>query len=64
MSLLINQAPAEQDETECETCQGEGEIDLSLGGEWNSGVVKCFDCKGLGTRRLKRKGVNGGAPHD
>lgn len=32
----------------CETCQGSGEIDQTLGGEWNSGVVPCPDCDGHG----------------
>ncbi len=58
-----NQTLAEPEEFECETCQGEGEIDQRLGGEWNSGVTQCPDCNGYGVIYPKRKGVTGGL-HD
>lgn len=32
----------------CETCQGSGKIDQTLGGEPTSGVVPCPDCDGKG----------------
>lgn len=34
--------------SDCETCQGTGQIDQRLGGEPQAGIIDCPDCKGTG----------------
>lgn len=45
------------DRPQCDTCQGSGEIDNTLGGEGHMGMSECPDCHGKGT-------VGDGAPWD
>jgi DnaJ-class molecular chaperone len=50
-SIVFNfRAPVDEDRDHfaCETSCGDGEIDERLGGEPQSGIVKCPDCNGWG----------------